>query len=45
LLAQLALSLVLFELGCRIHLGWFRRNPWVLLIGLLQSVVIYVAAL
>jgi Kef-type K+ transport system membrane component KefB len=45
LLAQLALSLVLFELGCRIHLGWFRRNPWVLLIGLLQSVVIFVAVL
>ena len=45
LLAQLALSLVLFELGCRIHLGWFRRNPWVLAIGLLQSVAIFVAVL
>ncbi|WP_185975061.1 cation:proton antiporter [Tepidimonas thermarum] len=41
LLAQFALALVLFELGCRIHLGWFRHNPWVLLIGVVQSVAIF----
>lgn len=41
LLAQFALSLVLFELGCRIHLGWFRHNPWVLLIGVVQSLAIF----
>ncbi len=43
LLAQFALSLVLFELGCRIHLGWFRHNPWVLLTGVAQSVAIFAA--
>lgn len=43
LLAQLALALVLFELGCRIHLGWFRRNPWVLALGVLQSLALFAA--
>lgn len=43
LLAQFALSLVLFELGCRIHLAWFRHNPWVLLIGVVQSLAIFAA--
>jgi len=42
-LANVALSLVLFELGYRIHLRWFRHNPWVLLLGLLESVVTFVA--
>lgn len=45
LLAQLALSLVLFELGCRIHLRWFRRNPWVLLIGVLQCAATFVVVM
>ncbi|MBL8390170.1 MAG: cation:proton antiporter [Hydrogenophaga sp.] len=38
-LANVALSLVLFELGSRIHLQWFRHNPWVLLLGLTESLV------
>ncbi|WP_374411794.1 cation:proton antiporter [Hydrogenophaga sp.] len=38
-LANVALSLVLFELGSRIHLQWFRHNPWVLLLGLTESMV------
>jgi Kef-type K+ transport system membrane component KefB len=47
-LANVALSLVLFELGYRINLRWFRNNPWVLLLGVVESAVtfalIYVAA-
>lgn len=42
-LANVALSLVLFELGYRINLRWFRHNPWVLLLGLLESVLTFVA--
>ena len=37
-LANVALSLILFELGYRIHLRWFRHNPWVLVLGLVESV-------
>lgn len=36
-LANVALSLVLFELGYRINLRWFRHNPWVLTLGVLES--------
>lgn len=36
-LANVALSLVLFELGYRINLRWFRHNPWVLAVGLVES--------
>ncbi|WP_334134960.1 cation:proton antiporter domain-containing protein [Tepidimonas sp.] len=43
LLAQLALALVLFELGCRLHLGWFRRNPWLLAAGIGQSLLVFMA--
>ncbi len=42
-LANVALSLILFELGYRIHLRWFRHNPWVLVLGLAESVVTFVA--
>ena len=42
-LANVALSLVLFELGYRIHLRWFRHNPWVLVLGLGESVLTFVA--
>jgi hypothetical protein len=37
------LALVLFELGCRIHLGWFRHNPWVLVLGVVQSAALFAA--
>ena len=40
-LANVALSLVLFELGYRINLRWFRHNPWVLLVGLGESVITF----
>ncbi len=42
-LANVALSLVLFELGYRIHLRWFRHNPWVLVLGLVESVLTFAA--
>lgn len=42
-LANVALSLVLFELGYRINLRWFRHNPWVLVVGLIESVVTFAA--
>ena len=40
-LANVALSLVLFELGYRINLRWFRHNPWVLLQGVLESIATF----
>jgi Kef-type K+ transport system membrane component KefB len=47
-LANIALCLLLFELGYRINLRWFRHNPWVLALGLGESVLtfvlVYVAA-
>ncbi|MEZ5664209.1 MAG: cation:proton antiporter [Burkholderiaceae bacterium] len=40
-LANVALSLVLFELGYRINLRWFRYNPWVALVGVVESLVTF----
>ncbi len=40
-IANVALSLVLFELGYRINLRWFRNNPWVLLVGVLESLLTF----
>ncbi|MFP8832772.1 cation:proton antiporter [Hydrogenophaga sp. XSHU_21] len=40
-LANVALALVLFELGYRINLRWFRHNPWVLVLGLVESVLTF----
>ena len=40
-LANAALSLVLFELGYRINLRWFRHNPWVLVLGVIESLVTF----
>ncbi len=40
-LANVALALVLFELGYRINLRWFRHNPWVLLLGVVESLVTF----
>lgn len=39
--ATVALSLVLFELGYRINLRWFRANPWVLLVGVTESLLTF----
>ena len=40
-LANVALSLVLFELGYRINLRWVRHNPWVLVLGVVESIVTF----
>ncbi len=40
-LANVALSLVLFELGYRINLRWFRHNPWVLVLGVVECFVTF----
>lgn len=40
--ATVALSLVLFELGYRINLRWFLANPWVLVAGVVESVLTFV---
>jgi len=40
-LANVALALVLFELGYRINLRWFRHNHWVLAVGLVESVLTF----
>jgi Kef-type K+ transport system membrane component KefB len=40
-LANVALSLVLFELGYRINLRWFRHNPWVLVVGVVESIITF----
>jgi Kef-type K+ transport system membrane component KefB len=49
-LANTALALTLFELGYRVNPRWFRRNPWMLAIGVAQAmltfgVVMWVAGL
>ena len=43
LVANLALSLVLFEFGFRINLRWLRSNPWLGLSGLLESLATFLA--
>lgn len=40
-LANTALALVLFELGYRINLRWFRHNPWVLALGVGESLLTF----
>lgn len=40
-LANVALALVLFELGYRINLRWFRHNPWVFAVGLAESFITF----
>ena len=40
-MANTALALLLFELGYRINLRWFRHNPWVLALGLVESVLTF----
>jgi Kef-type K+ transport system membrane component KefB len=41
LMANVALSLALFELGYRINPGWFRHNPWVLVAGVAQALLTF----
>lgn len=43
LLAQLALALVLFELGSRIRVAWLRANPWVAAVAVTQGLLMWLA--
>ena len=40
-LANVALSLTLFELGYRVNPRWFRHNPWVLAAGIAQALLVF----
>jgi len=40
-MANVALSLTLFELGYRVNPRWFRHNPWVLAAGIAQSLLTF----
>jgi len=40
-MANVALSLTLFELGYRVNPRWFRHNPWVLIAGIVQSLLVF----
>lgn len=40
---DIAIGLILFELGQRIDLGWLRRNPWLLATSLLESALAFAA--
>ncbi len=40
---DIAVGLLLFELGQRVDLGWLRRNPWLLATSLLEALLTLVA--
>jgi Kef-type K+ transport system membrane component KefB len=40
-LANVALALMLFELGYRVNPRWFRHNPWVLAAGIVQALLTF----
>jgi Kef-type K+ transport system membrane component KefB len=42
-LVDIAVGLVLFDLGQRVDLGWLRRNPWLLVTSLLESGLAFAA--
>lgn len=37
IIVDIALGLILFELGNRLDLGWLRRNPWLLVCSVLEA--------
>ncbi len=43
LIVDLALALLLFELGSRINLRWLRTNPWLLATSLAEAILTFVA--
>ncbi|MCM5570829.1 cation:proton antiporter [Burkholderiaceae bacterium FT117] len=45
LIVDLALALLLFEMGCRINLRWLRTNPWLLATSLIESALTFVLVL
>ena len=40
-MANVALSLTLFELGYRVNPRWLRHNPWLLVAGLMQAMLTF----
>ncbi len=40
-MANVAMSLALFELGYRVNPRWFRHNPWVLIAGIAQALLTF----
>jgi Kef-type K+ transport system membrane component KefB len=42
-LVDIAVGLLLFELGQRVDLGWLRRNPWLLATSLLEAGLAFAA--
>jgi Kef-type K+ transport system membrane component KefB len=40
---DIAFGLLLFDLGQRVDLGWLRRNPWLLVISVLEAALTFVA--
>jgi Kef-type K+ transport system membrane component KefB len=43
-MAHVAFGLMLFEFGYRINLAWFRRNPWIGVMAVLQCALVGAAA-
>ncbi|MGD9942394.1 MAG: cation:proton antiporter [Burkholderiaceae bacterium] len=43
LIVELALALLLFELGARINLRWLRTNPWLLATSLIETILGFAA--
>lgn len=41
--SDIAVGLLLFELGQRVDLGWLRRNPWLLVTSLCEALLTFVA--
>jgi len=39
---DIALGLIVFELGRRLDLGWFRRDPWLAATGVMESALAFV---
>ncbi|KAG0186635.1 hypothetical protein DFQ28_007510 [Apophysomyces sp. BC1034] len=42
---EVALGLLLFELGSRVDLRWLRKNPWLIISSLAESAMTFVAVL
>jgi Kef-type K+ transport system membrane component KefB len=41
--SDIAVGLLLFELGQRVDLGWLRRNPWLFVTSVLEALLTFVA--
>jgi Kef-type K+ transport system membrane component KefB len=41
--SDIAVGLLLFELGQRVDFGWLRRNPWLLVVSVLEALLTLIA--